>query len=99
LPAAHSLTPTTQPADAGFFTSEDYKMTSTDIIQRLDSLTAAFVVMAKASGARLTRAEVCERLGVHRNTLTNYIADKEFPTPCRDGKWLLAEVVEWEALR
>lgn len=74
-------------------------MTTADIIQRLDSLTTAFVAMAKASGARLTRAEVLERLGVHRNTLANYIADKEFPTPCRDGKWLLAEIVEWETRR
>ena len=74
-------------------------MTAADIIQRLDSLTAAFVAMAKASGARLTRSEVLERLGIHRNTLANYITDKEFPRPCRDGKWLLAEVVEWEARR
>lgn len=74
-------------------------MTTADIIHRLDSLTTAFVAMAKVSGSRLTRAEVCERMGIHRNTLANYIADKEFPTPCRDGKWLLAEIVEWEALR
>jgi predicted DNA-binding transcriptional regulator AlpA len=74
-------------------------MTTTDIIRQLESLTTAFVAMAKASGARLTRAEVLERLGIHRNTLANYIADREFPTACRDGKWLLAEIVEWEARR
>jgi predicted DNA-binding transcriptional regulator AlpA len=48
-------------------------------------------------GARLTRPEVLERLGIHRNTLRTYIQDKGFPTPGKDGKWLLAEVVEWEA--
>ena len=67
------------------------------IIQRLDSLTAAMQSFAKLTGARLTRSEVCDRLGVHRNTLTSYIQHKDFPTPGRDGKWLLAEVMEWEA--
>jgi hypothetical protein len=48
-------------------------------------------------GARLTRAEVCARLRVHRNTLQTYIAERNFPTPGRDGKWLLSEVIEWES--
>lgn len=72
-------------------------MSEATILNRLESLTTAFVAMARITGARLTRAEVCDRLGVHRNTLTAYIAEKGFPTPGRDGKWLLAEVVEWEA--
>lgn len=67
------------------------------IMQRLDALTTALAVLARATGSRLTRADVCERLGIHRNTLRNYIADKGFPTPGRDGKWLLSEVLEWEA--
>lgn len=67
------------------------------IIERLDALTAAFVAMAKLAGVRLTRAEVLERLRVSRNTLTSYIDTKDFPTPGRDGKWLLSEIVEWEA--
>jgi lambda repressor-like predicted transcriptional regulator len=50
----------------------------------------------REAGTRLTRAEVCERLGVHRNTLRTYL-ERGFPTPCRDGKWLLAEVIEWES--
>ena len=72
-------------------------MSDTAIMERLDSLTAAFVAMARVTGARMTRAEVCERLRVHRNTLAAYIAERDFPTPGRDGKWLLAEIVEWEA--
>ncbi len=72
-------------------------MIEATIMQRLDQLTTAFVAMAKVTGARLTRAEVCDRLRVHRNTLTAYMAEKEFPKPGLDGKWLLAEVVEWEA--
>jgi predicted DNA-binding transcriptional regulator AlpA len=73
-------------------------MTETQsILQRLDSLTAAMQCFAKLAGARLTRAEVCERLGIHRNTLRTYITEKGFPTPGRDGKWLLEEVLAWEA--
>lgn len=50
-------------------------------------------------GTRLSRAEICARLGVHRNTLRTYLEARDFPKPCRDGKWLLAEVIEWEAAR
>jgi predicted DNA-binding transcriptional regulator AlpA len=67
------------------------------IIQRLDSLTMAMAAFAKLTGVRLSRADVCERLGIHRNTLPTYIAGKDFPTPGQDGKWLLAEVIEWES--
>ena len=72
-------------------------MSNEAIVDRLDALTASFAHLARLMGARLTRAEVCERLGVHRNTLRAYILDKGFPKPGKDGKWLLAEVVEWEA--
>lgn len=75
-------------------------MSHTDIAvlsEKLDTLTAGFVNLARLMGARLTRTEVLERLGVHRNTLRTYIIEKGFPKPGKDGKWLLAEVVEWEA--
>lgn len=72
-------------------------MNETIIIERLDALTEGFAQLARLMGARLTRQEVCERLGVHRNTLRTYIAERDFPKPGRDGKWLLAEVIEWEA--
>lgn len=48
-------------------------------------------------GIRLTRQEVCDRLGVSRNTLVVYMKSRGFPQPMRDGKWLLAGVIEWEA--
>ena len=72
-------------------------MSDHEIIDRLDSLTAAVAALARINGARLTRAEVCARIGIHRNTLATYISERGFPTPGRDGKWLLAEVLEWEA--
>jgi predicted DNA-binding transcriptional regulator AlpA len=71
--------------------------TDTVILERLDALTAGFAYLARLMGARLTRQEVLERLGIHRNTLRTYIIDKGFPKPGKDGKWLLAEIVEWEA--
>ena len=74
-------------------------MQEEQILRRLDNLTAAVAGYARLTGQRLTRAEVCERLGIHRNTLPSYIKDKDFPTPARDGKWLLAEIIEWDAHR
>lgn len=72
-------------------------MTDQAIIQRLDTLTAAMIAMARTTGARLTRADMCNRLGVSSNTLTARVRRGEVPTPGRDGKWLLSEVIEWES--
>jgi predicted DNA-binding transcriptional regulator AlpA len=72
-------------------------MSEQAILQRLDSLTAAFVAMAKLTGARLTRAQMLERLGVSSNTLTSRVRAGMVPKPGKDGKWLLSEVVEWES--
>lgn len=64
------------------------------ILRRIDLLERT---IARLVGDRLTRAQVCERLGIHRNTLSAYIRDRDFPTPGADGCWLLAEVMEWES--
>ncbi len=71
-------------------------MNETAILQRFDLLASAFFQLAKLSGARLTRAQMCERLGVSSNTLTARVRKGDVPTPGKDGKWLLSEVVEWE---
>jgi hypothetical protein len=68
-----------------------------EILERLDALTSAVVTLARVAGVRLTRAEMCNRLGVSSNTLTACLRRGDVPTPGRDGKWLLAEVVEWES--
>ena len=52
--------------------------------------------LAQAQGARLTKAQLAQRLGCHRNTLRARVAAKGFPTPCSDGKWMLSEIIEWE---
>ncbi|MDM0007898.1 hypothetical protein QTI51_24595 [Variovorax sp. J22G73] len=68
-----------------------------EILRRLDTATSALVGLARSGGARLTRAEMCERLGVSSNTLTARIRRGDVPTPGKDGKWLLAELIEWES--
>lgn len=69
-------------------------MNETAILQRFDRLE---VLISRLQGERLTRAEMCRRLGISSNTLTARVRRKEAPTPGRDGKWLLSEVMEWES--
>ena len=60
-------------------------------------MTTAMAHMAACLGTRLTRDQLCDRLGVHRNTLTRRLEqDRSFPRPGKDGRWLLSEVIEWE---
>ena len=70
--------------------------TETMLLARIDALTKAVQHMAQVNGSRLTKAQLADRLGCHRNTLRSRIASKGFPRPCADGKWLLAEIIEWE---
>lgn len=79
-----------------FFETGGSMNTETLLLARIDQLTQAVQHMATLTGARLTREQVCQRLDVHRNTLARYIAERNFPTPGQDGKWLLAEVIDWE---
>ncbi|ADU36950.1 helix-turn-helix transcriptional regulator [Variovorax paradoxus] len=68
-----------------------------EVLRRLDAMTSALASLARLTGARLTRAEMCNRLGVTSNTLTSRVRRGDVPTPSKDGKWLLAEVMEWES--
>lgn len=71
--------------------------TENELLARIDALTESVRLMAAMLGTRLDRAQLCERMGIHRNTLANRLAaDSSFPRPGRDGKWLLSEIVEWE---
>jgi len=46
-------------------------------------------------GTRLSRADVCARIGVETHTLTRWIRQKRFPDQV-GGYWMLRDVVEWE---
>lgn len=65
--------------------------------QQIQLLTSAMQHMAASLGSRLTREQMCVRLGIHRNTFANRMQqDRTFPRPGKDGRWLLSEVIEWE---
>ena len=66
------------------------------LMHHISQLTSAVQAMAKITGTRLTRQQLCSRLGIHRNTLAKRIDDPTFPKPGKDGKWLLSEIIEWE---
>ena len=71
------------------------------LTDRIDSLTEAVnaltLIVLRTHGTRITREQLAERLGVHRNTVRTLIArDPRFPRSDRTGKWLLSEIVEWE---
>lgn len=69
-------------------------MSEEAILERFDRLEK---LIAKLVGERLTRAQMLKRLGISSNTLTARVRAKQVPAPGADGKWLLAEVVEWES--
>lgn len=71
-------------------------MTESAIAEKLDSLTSAIAFMARMSGARLNRADMCARLGVCGKTLTERVRLGLVPAPFVDGTWLLWRVLEWD---
>lgn len=71
-------------------------MTESAIMERLDSLTRAAVNLARVRGTRLTRTDMCSRLGVCGKTLAEHVRAGEAPAPFMDGKWLLWRVLEWD---
>jgi len=68
-----------------------------EILQRLDRIEALIARLARTRGDRLTRAEMCERLGVTSHTITYRVRRGDLPKPGADGRWLLAELIEWES--
>lgn len=48
---------------------------------------------------RLGIAELTARLGMHRNTIANWVRDGRFPAPhyiAEQRRWFLHEIVAWE---
>ena len=74
-------------------------MTDAAITSQLKMLTDAVLLLTRQQGTRLSQADLCERLGIHRATLARYRTDRAFPRPDKSGKWLLADVVKWEMER
>lgn len=72
-------------------------MSEAALLERMEKMASAMLLMAQTLGTRLTREQLAERLGIHRNTLRHRLTtDHDFPRPGRDGKWLLSDVIDWE---
>lgn len=69
-------------------------MSEDAILERFASLER---LILKLHGERLTRTQMLSRLGITSKTLTEWVRAKKVPEACSDGKWLLSEVLEWEA--
>ena len=68
----------------------------TMMLQRIDALTSAVQFMAAAIGQRLTRAQLCERLGVSDNPWRKREALPGFPRRDGFGRYLLSDIIAWE---
>ena len=55
--------------------------------------------VSRMLGTRLTKAEMAKRLGVSYPTLRDWVAKGKVPPPGLGGKWMLADVQEWEFLQ
>jgi len=64
--------------------------------EEVGSLREAVKLLARIKGERLTSPQVCERIGRTRQTIMAMVRRGDFPSPCKDGRWLLSEVMEWE---
>jgi predicted DNA-binding transcriptional regulator AlpA len=76
-----------------------------DIAQELSALRRAFeaqqatlATLAQAMGTRLTREQYAARLGVSLSTFDRMNKAGHLAKPSR-GKWLLADVIQWEGGR
>jgi len=65
-----------------------------EMIRRFDNLER---VVVRVLNSRLNRQDMAERLDVSPSTLDRRVKAGTVPRPNADGKWLLSEVVEWEA--
>lgn len=71
-------------------------MTEAAVIERIDQLTSAVQTLTAMMGARLTRTQLCDRLGVSDNTLRKREALPGFPRRDGFGRFLLSDIIAWE---
>lgn len=73
--------------------------TNSDLMIELKQLRAEFAMLCRMQGKMLTRKQMLERYDVCNSTLNKRVAAGQLPTPGSDGRWLVAEVFEFEARR
>ena len=71
-------------------------LNTVSLLERIDLLASAVRLMAQGQGTRLDKGELATRLGIHRNTLRTRTQGKGFPKSGPDGKWALADIIDWE---
>ena len=76
------------------------------LLSKLDTLTVLYerqnqqlTMLCRMQGKMLTRKQMLERYDVCNSTLNKRVAAGQLPTPGSDGRWLVAEVFEYEAKR
>lgn len=70
--------------------------TEQQLVQEVAALRQTVAALVQAMGPRLTREQMCQRRGCHRNTLASLIERGIVPRPDTAGKFALAEVLEFE---
>jgi hypothetical protein len=68
------------------------------LAQEVAALRHTVAALVQAMGPRLTREQLCARRVCHRNTLAGLIERGTVPRPDQHGKFLLSEVLEFEAM-
>ena len=73
--------------------------TASDLMTEMRQLREQVAMLCRMQGKMLTRKEMLERYDVCNSTLNKRVAAGQLPTPGSDGRWLVAEVFEFEARR
>ena len=73
-------------------------MTDQQIVQKLAAVEQAIADLTQTIGTRLTREQLAQRRGIHRNTLAALIERGIVPRPDVSGRFELCEVLEFEAM-
>jgi predicted DNA-binding transcriptional regulator AlpA len=69
------------------------------LLEKIDKLTEQVAMLCRMQGKMLNRKQMLERYDVCNSTLNKRVAAGQLPTPGSDGRWLVAEVFEFEARR
>lgn len=69
------------------------------LLAKIDKLTETVLMLCRMQGRILTRKQMLERYEVCNSTLNKRVAAGVYPSPGADGRWLVAEVFEFEARR
>ena len=73
--------------------------TASDLMTEMKQLREQVAMLCRMQGKMLTRKQMLERYDVCNATLNKRVAAGTYPTPGSDGRWLVAEVFEYEARR